>query len=762
MAVSNVGYATLAVIPSVKNIGTKLKEQVVGPSGPAGEEAGKKTGEGLKKGIGGSLGSIGKTIAGAFVVEKGFDVFKDAINDANDYRRTANLTAAAIKSTGGAANVSASYIATLSDKFAEQDGITKGVAQSVANMVLRYKSIKDTGTSKVFDETTQAALNMAAATGKSATAAATQLGRALDNPTKNLSALTRSGVTFTAGQTKLIQKLASSGHLLQAQNLILDQVKVKFGGAAAAAATPLSKLKTSANELQLAIGAYLIPKLDNLANTGTKAFEWAQKNPGQVKAMAVAITVLAGALATYKIVTAAVSAGQKVAATVTKAFTAAQEGLDAAETANPIGLLVAAIAALVIGLVLAYKNSAKFRQIVNDVGNAVKVAFFAIIAASKAVAAAVVTAFNAVKGAVTTAFGAVVSAVSTTVHAISVVVGTVVNVMTLPFRIAVALILAIVIVGFKALAGPVTAALGVIGSVIRAVFGVYVTIVRTELAVMRAVISAVFNGIRLVISTVLGVVKTFITTEVHGWVRIITAIAGPVGAAARAVFNTAMGVIRAVLSTLAGIVSGPFHAVAGVIAKTAGAIESGAKTAFGGIKSAASAIAGDMVSIGGDIVHGLINGIESLAGTLSSAVTSFIKDNVPKPVLKLLHIGSPSKLFHQYGIWTAQGLANGILAGSPAVHAAATTMAAQLVKAGPWVSTVNPQTAPNSLAALLASPTASASMVDTAGSTSAASSTPGGPLVAYNNPRFYSYDPTDIARQGNQRLRDGLAVAGIR
>lgn len=57
---------------------------------------------------------------------------------------------------------------------------------------------------------------------------------------------------------------------------------------------------------------------------------------------------------------------------VTGAMAAAQWALNAAMTANPIGLIVIGIAALVAGLVLAYKKSDTFRRIVTGAFDAVK------------------------------------------------------------------------------------------------------------------------------------------------------------------------------------------------------------------------------------------------------------------------------------------------------------------------------------------------------------------------------------------------------
>jgi SLT domain-containing protein len=64
-------------------------------------------------------------------------------------------------------------------------------------------------------------------------------------------------------------------------------------------------------------------------------------------------------------------------------WTAAQTLLNAALAANPIGLIVIAIAALVGGLIYAYRNSTTFRNIVNAAFTAVKAAFFSLVDAAK-------------------------------------------------------------------------------------------------------------------------------------------------------------------------------------------------------------------------------------------------------------------------------------------------------------------------------------------------------------------------------------------
>ncbi|KYC64683.1 phage tail tape measure protein [Heyndrickxia coagulans] len=71
--------------------------------------------------------------------------------------------------------------------------------------------------------------------------------------------------------------------------------------------------------------------------------------------------------AAQKLKILAVAAAQKVAAGAAKAWAVAQRLLNLAMKANPIGLVITAVATLAIGLVSLYKHSKKFRDFVNGI-----------------------------------------------------------------------------------------------------------------------------------------------------------------------------------------------------------------------------------------------------------------------------------------------------------------------------------------------------------------------------------------------------------
>lgn len=127
----------------------------------------------------------------------------------------------------------------------------------------------------------------------------------------------------------------------------------------------------------------LLPVVTAVLDKTAEALTWAMDNQGPVTA---ALAVIGGAwLALTAIVEAhafamevkavgglvAYIAQANVVQSVTKVWTALQWALNAALNANPIGLIVLAIAALVAGLAFAYQHSQQFRDFVNGLGAAV-------------------------------------------------------------------------------------------------------------------------------------------------------------------------------------------------------------------------------------------------------------------------------------------------------------------------------------------------------------------------------------------------------
>jgi hypothetical protein len=230
--------------------------------GDSAEQAGKQT-----SGFGSTMASGMKLAAGALLGAGLIEGFKSLYEAADESRKIAALTTQVIKSTGGAAGVSAKQVGDLAAAIAKKTGIDDEAIQSGQNLLLTFTNIKNQAGAgnDIFNQTTKIMTDMSVALGTDASGSAIQLGKALNDPIKGVSALQRVGVSFTASQKEQIKTLVESGDVLGAQKVILSELGKEFGGAAEAAATPLGKLTQRAGDLAEKIGGYLVPIVDKLA-----------------------------------------------------------------------------------------------------------------------------------------------------------------------------------------------------------------------------------------------------------------------------------------------------------------------------------------------------------------------------------------------------------------------------------------------------------------------------------------------------------------
>lgn len=152
-------------------------------------------------------------------------------------------------------------------------------------------------------------------------------------------------------------------------NQILKEGSEKYHGAAQKAAETTAGeqkiLSVQLHELAEQIGTAALPAMGAFAEALSRVVTFISAH---THAVGITLAALGALLATVWAVGAATKAWaavQAIAGVASKAFAAAQWLVNAALSANPIGLVVIAIVALVAGLVLAYRHSETFRNIVD-------------------------------------------------------------------------------------------------------------------------------------------------------------------------------------------------------------------------------------------------------------------------------------------------------------------------------------------------------------------------------------------------------------
>lgn len=143
--------------------------------------------------------------------------------------------AARIRDTGGAAQRSVEQLNAHADALQRATTFDDEAIGSVQAMLLTFKEIQGVN----FDDATAAVLDLSTAMGTDAQSAALQLGKALNDPVKGLSALGRAGVQFSESQKKLIKDMVEAGDVAGAQRVILAELEGQMGTAAEAARNTL-------------------------------------------------------------------------------------------------------------------------------------------------------------------------------------------------------------------------------------------------------------------------------------------------------------------------------------------------------------------------------------------------------------------------------------------------------------------------------------------------------------------------------------------
>ena len=301
------------------------------------------------------FGKLGAAIGGAVAVGSVVSLGKGAFDAAIESQKIAAQTEAAIKSTGAAAGITADEIGAMASAMSKKNAVDDEAIQTGQNLLLTFTNIGKTD--KIFERTTQASIDMAAAMGTDVKSAAMQLGKALNDPADGLSKLTRAGIQFTDEQKKQIQTMQAAGDMAGAQAVMLGELERQFGGSAAAQATATDRMRIAFGNLQEEIGARLIPIVEGLSQVITERvipfFSWLSDH---IAPVAAGFAVLAGAIL-----------GAVVPAFIAWASAAIAAAAAQIAAAAPAIALGAAIAALAAGLVYAYQNVGWFRDSVDAV-----------------------------------------------------------------------------------------------------------------------------------------------------------------------------------------------------------------------------------------------------------------------------------------------------------------------------------------------------------------------------------------------------------
>lgn len=313
----------------------------------------------------------GTAVAGAFTA-----MFVTGLRDAQLAEQHIAQMDAVLKSTAGSAGMTRDELLNLAEGFEKTTKFSAEMALEAQNLLLTFTNIgKDT-----FPRATQAAADMATAMGTDMAGQSIALGKALNDPTKGITALTRVGVTFTEEQKKSIKAMQESGDMAGAQAVILAELEKEFGGSAKAAgetfAGQLVILKNQFGAISEALVVKVMPHLQKFMdwisanmptielvmstffNTVVNAITWLIDNFNWL--MPVMAGVVGGFVA-FQIISVIAALFTTLSGIIAGA-SGAMAIFNAIMAANPIGLIAIAIGLLIAAIALLWTNWDKVSQ----------------------------------------------------------------------------------------------------------------------------------------------------------------------------------------------------------------------------------------------------------------------------------------------------------------------------------------------------------------------------------------------------------------
>lgn len=433
-------------------------------------------------------------------------------------------------------------------------------------------------------------------------------------------------------------------------------------------------LKSALEGLAISFGELLMPAIKQIVGWVQKFVDWLNGLSEGTQKTVVTIALLAAALGPVLIVIGKVISAVGTIMTVVPKITGvintvkgAFAALNTTMLANPIVLIIAAIAALVAAFIYLWNNCDGFRQFWIDlwenvkqvaitVWNAIKEFFSQVWEAIKTIFS---TVFEVIKTLVTTYFNLYKTIIETVFNVIKTVITTIWEVIKGVFTTVFNVIKTLVTTYFNIYKTIIQTVLTVIQTVITTVWNTIKTVITTVLNAIKTIFSTVWNAIKTIISAVVSGIKGLITGNFTAVKNSITTIMNTIKSTISTIWNTIKSTISTVLGAIKGAVTSVFNGIVNAVKGAMGNVLNAVKTGFSNVKGHITGLASQAFTWGKDLIMGIVNGIRSCIGAVGDAVSS-----VANKIRSFLHFSVPDEgPLTDYESWMPDfmgGLAKGI------------------------------------------------------------------------------------------------------
>ena len=326
-----------------------------------------------------------------------------------------------------------------------------------------------------------------------------------------------------------------------------------------------------------------------------------------------------------------------------------------------MGIVVAAIAALVVGLAALYNNNETVRNAINAAWTQIQT-----VAATvwPAVSDFISTAVTKIQTIISTVWPIIQSVFARGMTVIQTIVSTVWPVIQTVFTTAMTAIQTAVQTVWPVIQTVITTAMTAIQTIVQTVWPIIQTVVTTVWTVIQTVVTTAMTVIQTIISTVMAAINGDWTGVWNGIQTLVSTVWNGIQSIVSTVINSVLSIITSILSSIKSVWDTCWNGIKSAFKTIWNGIKNGAKNGIDNVYNVVTGIkdkitgffsgAGQwLVDSGKAILQGLQSGIESAIGTVTSAVSGAVES------IRNLFPFSPAKTgpFSGHGYTTYSGKA---------------------------------------------------------------------------------------------------------
>lgn len=422
----------------------------------------------------------------------------------------------------------------------------------------------------------------------------------------------------------------------------------------------LTILKSQLQELAISFGDLLMPAVRSIVSGLQGMVDVLNAMPDGVKCVIMIVALLAAALGpvliiigkTLSAIGTIMTWAPKLAGAIS-AVKGAFAALSATMMANPIAIVIAAIAALVAAFIYLWNTNEEFRQFWIRLWNEIKEV---AVQVWTAVSQFLVSAWNGIRNTAVAVWNGIRDFFSCLWAGIKTLFTTVVTAIS-----------TFLVGAWNGIRATVMAVWNAISAFLGSVWNGIKSVITNVVNGIRTFLQSAWNGIRTVITTVMNAIRTVISTVWNGIRTIISTV-----------LNRIRNTISSVVNGIKNTISSAFHAMWSGIRGTISGIYNTIRDGLGNAVNYITSLASAGWRWGADIINGIVNGIRSCIGAVANAVT-----DVANTIRSHLHFSVPDEgPLTDFESWMPDfmsGLAEGIEKSRGMVKAAVNSVAADMV-----------------------------------------------------------------------------------